>query len=308
MNSRSLAETETTLSSPETARAAEVPARTFYWSVRRELWENRSIVVAPLAVALVGLLGFAIGSLNLPERRRALLLLDPAGQRAALERPYDVVAMILLLTSFLVGLVYCLDALHGERRDRGILFWKSLPVSDRTTVLSKAFIPLGVLPALTFAVIVGMQLIMVLWSGAVVLLNGLPALEWTHLPLPLHSLFLLYGLVVLALWHAPLYGWLLLISGWARRAPYLWVVLPPLAISVLEKTAFNSSRFASLLKDRMVGGIERAFAFDARGNIDTLAQLTPGRFLSSPGLWIGLAFAALFLAGAVRLRRARGPI
>ena len=57
---------------------------------------------------------------------------------------------------------YCLDALYGERRDRSILFWKSLPVSDLTTVLSKASIPIVVLPLLTFAVTVATQLIMLL--------------------------------------------------------------------------------------------------------------------------------------------------
>src|SRR5438132_13703895 len=128
------------------APAAESPTRPLYWSIRRELWENRSIYIAPLVVAGVFLLGVLISMVYLPERRRATLLLDPAAQRAAIERPYDVGAILLILTAFLVGVFYCLDALHGERRDRSILFWKSLPVSDLTTVLSKASIPLVVLP------------------------------------------------------------------------------------------------------------------------------------------------------------------
>ena len=41
---------------------------------------------------------------------------------------------------------------------------------------------------------------------------------------------------------------------------------------------------------------------------DPMTHLTPGNFLSSPGLWIGLAIAAAFLAAAVRLRRYREPI
>jgi len=121
------------------------------------------------------------------------------------------------------------------------------------------------------------------------------------------SLILLYGLVALALWHAPIYGWLLLISSWARRTTFLWAVLPFLAIGVLEKIAFNSSHFASLLKYRFMGHLAEAFVFDARG-VHSLAQLTPGKFLSTPGLWIGLVSAAIFLAAAVRLRRYREPI
>ena len=130
--------------------------------MRRELWENRSIYIAPLIVAAVQVFGFAISTIGLAERRRAVLLLDPAKQRAAIEPPYDIAAMMMIFTVFIVGVFYCLDALHGERRDRSILFWKSLPVSDLTTVLSKAIIPLAVLPMISFAMVVCVQLIMVL--------------------------------------------------------------------------------------------------------------------------------------------------
>ena len=141
--------------------------RPFYWSVWRELWENRSIYIAPLIVAVVQVFGFAISTIGLAERRRAVLLLDPAKQRAAIEEPYDMAAMMMIFTVFIVGVFYCLDALHGERRDRSILFWKSLPVSDLTTVLSKVTIPLVVLPLIAFAIIVCVQLIMLLMTSVV---------------------------------------------------------------------------------------------------------------------------------------------
>src|SRR5438067_9853481 len=158
------------------------PTRPLYWSIRRELWENRSIYIAPVVVAAVFLLAVLISMVHLPERRRATLLLDPAHQQAAIEKPYDIAAILLILTAFLVGVFYCLDALHGERRDRSILFWKSLPVSDLTTVLSKASIPLVVLPLLTFTITVAMQLIMLLLSSAVLLGSGLNvATLWTQL-------------------------------------------------------------------------------------------------------------------------------
>jgi ABC-2 type transport system permease protein len=285
--------------------------RPLYWSVRRELWENRSIYIAPLVAAAVVLFGFAISTIGLPERRRAVLLLDLVQQRARIEEPYDAAAMMLMLTAFIVGVFYCLDALYGERRDRSILFWKSLPVSDFTTVLSKASIPLVVLPLVTFAIIVATQLVMLLLSNAILLMNGLSPATPDQLPLFQSTLVLLYGLTVLALWHAPLYGWLLLVSAWSRRATFLWAVLPLLAVMAVEKIAFNTSYFASLLKYRFVGGIAEAFAFKPQTRhpmIESLAQLTPGNFLSTPGLWIGLAFAAAFLAAAIWLRRYREPI
>jgi ABC-2 type transport system permease protein len=299
--------TEFSVDSHAIAPQAMSATRPMYWSVRRELWENRSIYIAPLVVAAVVLFGFSISTIGMPHRRRAVLMLHPAQQGATIGIPYDVAATMLIVTAMIVGAFYCLDALYGERRDRSILFWKSLPVSDLTTVLSKASIPLLVLPLLIFAIIVTTQFIMLLWSSAVLLPSGLAATTWTRFNLFRQSLILLYGLIALSLWHAPIYGWLLLVSSWARRATFLWAVLPFLAIGVLERLAFNSSHFASLLKYRFMGHLGKAFVFDARG-VHSLAQLTPGKFLSTPGLWVGLAFAAIFLAAAVRLRRYREPI
>jgi ABC-2 type transport system permease protein len=289
--------------------------RPMYWSVRRELWENRSVYIAPLAGAGVAMLGFFIGLFGLPRCVRATTEMDPAEKFLMLVMPYGHTGWLLLMTSFVVGVFYSLDALHGERRDRSILFWKSLPVSDLTTVLSKASIPLVVLPALAFGITVVTQLIMVLISTAVLLLSGIsPVTLWRQLPLFQMELVMLYGVIVLALGQAPLFALLLLISGWARRTAFLWAVLPPLAICAVEKFAFNTKHFASLLGYLITGGSANAFNFRTPNGppVDAhfipLAQITPGRFLSSPGLWIGLVFAAVFLAAAVRLRRYREPI
>jgi ABC-2 type transport system permease protein len=279
----------------------------FYWSVRRELWENRSVYIAPLIVAMVVLFGFLVSTIGLPERRRAVLLLDPAKARAAIEMPYNVAAMMLIFTAFIVGVFYCLDALNGERRDRSILFWKSLPVSDLTTLLSKATIPLVVLPLVTFAIIVATQVVMLLWTSVLLIAHGMsPASTWTNFSLFQQSLILLYGLVAIALWHAPIYGWALLVSGWARRATFLWAVVPFLAIGFFEKITFGTSHFASMLKNRLMGFAPEAFAFNLH-SIES-PQLTPGKYLSAPGLWLGLIFAAVFIAAAIRLRRYRGPL
>ncbi len=112
------------------ASAALSPTRPIYWSIRRELWESRSIYIAPLCVAAVFLFGFLISTISLPGKMRSLSALDPAHQRQAIAMPYDMAAGLLMLTAMLVGAFYCLDALHGERRNRSILFWKSLPVSE----------------------------------------------------------------------------------------------------------------------------------------------------------------------------------
>jgi ABC-2 type transport system permease protein len=300
---------------PESAGVSDpgyrpAPQRPFYWSVWRELWENRSIYIAPLVAAAVILFGFLISMIHLPNKMRATLALDPASQHEALAEPYDAAAGLLMGTALLVGVFYCLDALHGERRDRSILFWKSLPVSDLTTVLSKASIPLIVLPLLTFAITVVTQWLMLLLSTVVLLMSGVSAATlWTQLSLFQMSLLLFYHLLTVhVLWHAPIYAWLLLVSGWARRAAFLWAALPLVAIYIVEKIAFNTSRFLAMLVHRLSGGGAEAVTAPGSFPMDPMTHLTPGNFLISPGLWIGLAVAATFLAAAVRLRRNQGPI
>src|SRR6266436_1715271 len=146
-----------------------IPAtRRLYWSIRRELWEHRSIYVAPLAAAAVFLFGFLIA---LPHHMRGVKTLDQAHK--VLDTPYELAAGLIMGTAFIVGIFYSLDALYGERRDRSILFWKSLPVSDLTTVLSKLTIPLVILPFLSFAIAVATQFVMLLLSSVALLGSGL---------------------------------------------------------------------------------------------------------------------------------------
>ena len=285
--------------------------RPFLWSVRREIWENRSIYIAPLIVAVVQVFGFLVSTNGLAERRRAVLSLAPAIQRARITEPYDLVAMLMILTVFIVGVFYCLDALYGERRDRSILFWKSLPVSDLTAVLGKASIPFLILPAIAFLAIVCTQLLMLAATSLVLVAHHLsPATTFEYFSLPFKMVVLLYGLIVIALWHAPIYGWLLLVSGWVRRAAFLWAILPFFAVGVFEKVTFNTSYLAQMLENRLLGFAPGAFAFDPHGkeSIHSFTQLTPEKYLSTPGLWLGLVFAVAFLAIAVRLRRYRGPL
>jgi ABC-2 type transport system permease protein len=285
-----------------------IPAsRRIYWSVRRELWEVRAIYLAPLAVAALFLLGFLISAIHAPIQMRDAMALDPMRHQELVQQPYTFAAFFLMAISFIVAMFYCLDALYGERRDRSILFWKSLPVSDLITVLAKASVPVLILPLVTFAVTLVTQIIMLLLSSAVMLARGQNvATLWSHLPLFQMSLMLLFHLVAIhGIQFAPIYCWILLVSGWARRAPLLWVVLPPLAIGVAEKVAFNTHHFASLLGYLFGGAPEIATGKMAMAPL-TLRAL--GEFLTYPGLWIGLVLTAAFLAAAVRLRRYREPI
>jgi ABC-2 type transport system permease protein len=288
--------------------------RPLYWSVRREVWENRSIYIAPLAAAAVYLFGFLIGLFWVPASMHGMMALHSTPLLIALAMPYAHASMLLMLTGFLVGIFYSLDALHGERRDRSILFWKSLPVSDLTTVLSKASIPLVILPVLVFVITVALQVAMRLLNTAVLILSGHGAAGAWTLPMFEMQVVSLYGLAVLALWHAPIYCWFLLVSGWARRAAFLWAVLPLIVIGAFELIAFRTAHFGLMMQDRVFGFAAAAFDLKDKNGVPIdahfipLTQLAPGRFLSNPSLWLGLIVAAAFLAAAVRLRRYQGPL
>jgi len=300
----------TTVDSPEVASQLSSPTRPMYWSIRREIWENRSIYAAPVVTACIMLFGVFISIFTLPHRISAAME-NPGKLHGVVEMPYDMTAGLILVTAFLVGVFYCLDALYGERRDRSILFWKSLPVSDRTTVLAKAAIPLVVLPLFSYVLILVTQFIIVILY-TIALLGHAQALAafYSNLKFFQLSVALLYGFIAIALWHAPVYCWLLLVSGWAKRATFLWAVMPFLAIGVFVKIAFDSPSFFTFLGNRLVGWFGKAFIAPQKGapHLDPLAAMTPGTLLSTPSLWIGLLFAALCLAAAVRMRRYREPI
>jgi ABC-2 type transport system permease protein len=303
------------VSSPVFARPAADPApipwwRLLYWSVRRELWENRSIYIAPLAVAPLALVGLVINAFHLPAQVRASAGAAPMKLHDTMQQPYDIVAALLMATTLIVAVVYSLDALYGERRDRSILFWKSLPVSDTITVLAKASIPILILPLIGFVVTVVLQLAMAVISSAILAASGLSVSAfWEQLSFGRMSFLLLYHLVAVhGLSWAPFFGWMLLVSAWARRAPFVWALLPPVAIGIVERIAFNTSHFGAMLGSRLSGSA--SVVTRAPGHMPTdpmTTHITAGRFLASPGFLIGVLLAALFLAAAVRLRRYQAP-
>ena len=284
--------------------------RPLLWSLRRELWEHRSVVLAPLAVAALVLVASSIAVATLPRRIAALASPDAAALRALVTKPFGMAPAPIMLACFLVGAFYALDALYGERRDRSILFWKSLPVSDRTAVLAKALVPLAVLPLIAFLLsVVTFWLLLLVGTAAFPAQGASPAVPWSQVAFVQEPLVMIYGLTVHSVWFAPIYGWLLLVSSWARRAPLLWAVLPPFAVVALERLAFGTSTFGALLEHRVTGAMTLAFAPETEETlIHPLTWLAPAGFLGAPGTWLGLLATAAFLAAAIRLRRRREPL
>jgi len=168
-------------------------------------------------------------------------------------------------------------------------------------------IPLVILPVVTFLITIATQLIMLLITSAYLSMHGQSAAAlWTLPWLRMTAGLFHHLLTVHSLYYAPIFGWLLLVSAWAKRLPFLWAFLPLAAIGVIEKIVFNTQLFAGMLSSRISGGMDMDPAKESRMMMPWPSH--PLDFLSKPGLWIGLALAAIFVAGAVRLRRYRDPI
>jgi ABC-2 type transport system permease protein len=311
-------------SAPQAVAAPTAPrGRPYLWSVRRELWENHSTWIAPLAAAGFVLFGFTISLVHKPHSMKALASLSPDKQMALRFAPFGIVAAALILTTVVVGIFYCLGTLYNERRDRSILFWKSMPVSDLTTVLAKATIPLVILPAVAFVIVCATQLVMLLFNSLALASHQTELTQlWSTVPLFRLWGIILYALVTLTLWHAPLYGYFLALSAWVKKGPFLWAVLPPIALSVFERLAFDTSYVSSLVRDRLFGSFGAAFtggsghmsfgdektAVAAHSGNFHLPVPDPTKFVTTPGLWIGLVVAVALVALAAWQRRRREPI
>jgi ABC-2 type transport system permease protein len=289
------------------------PFRRYYWSVRREVWEHRGVFIAPTAVA-----GFVIVAVIIAAFRGVLgfsadMVVNVNGveRHPTMNMAFNPAMTAIMGVAFLASIFYCLSALHNERRDRSVLFWKSLPVSDTTTVMAKTTIPLVALPIFTMALVVVTHIVILLIVAVAQLVGGRSgAAVWEGGGLPQMWGTTFYHMVTIhVLWYAPIYAYyLMMVSAWAKRAPILWAVLPPVAAGIVEKIAFNSDHVFSLLRDRFNGDPANAMTNTKGMMFGAMTQLTPLQFLASPGLWIGLAVAVVFLFAAVRLRRWQGII
>ncbi len=240
--------------------------------IRREFWEHRALWIAPLSVAGLLLLFAIIGKVSfdsslaaLPEQRRALFGVFMA-----------YAAIPQFLTMGIITWMYAGDCLYTERKDRSILFWKSMPVSDALTVLAKvlvvtAIVPLGiyVVSAVTTLLMSGIYLARA-WQD-----NAGDAF-WdagTWLRIQWISLIATVGAV---LWYAPITAYLLLVSAWARRSVWLWVFLPPLILAMIEHFALGSNHLWNIL------------AYRGDGLFSQSNLMTQGAISAPPGSKTGL--------------------
>jgi len=292
--------------------------------VKREFWEHRALWVTPLAIAVVLVLGTAFFG----QFRLDIVGGPPPGTRSEPGQPLALFELALLgvsvpfyIAAGILASVYLLDCLYAERRDRSILFWKSLPVSDAATVLVKFIVGLVIVPLGAFT---ASAVTSVLIAGLLGLRNhavgivGVPI--WDTVSWLRTQGVMLYGLIAALFWYAPYAAYLMLASAWARRSVYAWAFIPPILLALLERMLFGTNFVGGIVQRGFGEVMHLAFRLNRQIDINVgdvigpprggvgrrlVQPLDPSALLSSPQLWLGLAAAALMIWGAVRLRRYR---
>jgi ABC-2 type transport system permease protein len=305
------------------------------WLIRREVWENRSLWIAPLVIAGVILITAAFGGIHVGDHGKFSMgwqsdsgldisEADRESIRSAMAdsplKDKQIVYAITLSTFTAVQLFsmvivlffYLLDSLLAERKDRSILFWKSLPVSDAEVVLSKLLTAAVVLPLFVLVVSSVLQVLFALvWSVRFSDSElGEMLMAWdAEIWIKLQVAFVLV-IVTAVLWYLPLIAYLLLVSAWARRNAFLWAVLPPLAILAIENMILGSNHFGEFLGRRLIGVfdlIERSIGSVHGSGMVSVSEVlrAVSGVVSSYETWLGALAAAAMIFATIRIRRYR---
>jgi ABC-2 type transport system permease protein len=280
--------------------------RAFPILIRRELWEHRVLWMGPIVFAGLFLIvcitlgGALISSIQIKDAH-SLGLTQP-GSQAFIATQVASTALLYFLMS-VVTFTYLADCLFAERKDRSILFWKSLPVSDAETVLSKLVVALVVVPIgvylVTLVANVLVFLVLSIWVRGNALFS--PYMQWDTLAWLKLQGMMLSSLPVLILWYAPIAAYQLFISAWAKSNVLLWTVLPPIALSIGERMTFQTWYIGKFI----LGW----FLFNPPGGHEPAGGLWSGfgtfQLLATPALWIGVIVAAALIFATIRIRRLR---
>jgi ABC-2 type transport system permease protein len=293
--------------------------------IQREIWEHRAIYIVPAVIATLLTLMTVTGQIQVTMHDKIVnltivFLSNVTDQERSVI--FDIVlglmAIIFSMAMWAVTVFYCLDALYAERKDKSILFWRSLPITDAETVISKLLIALLVIPLITLAVVLATDLVILLIMSVWVAIQGGDAghLIWNSVSLFDSWIAISFFVLALPLWLAPFVGWFLFVSGFVKRMPLMLAFLPIFILPMLEAMTSQTTVFWDALFVRTVtpplfegGGIvemlQNGELRRAAESIDLMGAINFGKFLSSPGLWTGLIVCGLLTTAAIYVRRYR---
>jgi ABC-2 type transport system permease protein len=284
------------------------------WLIRREFWENRAIWLIPAVFGALLIVAALFGHVGLPD------LNSPIEHRDFNAIFLVVFGMMFYAVMSVYSTWYLLDCLYADRKDRSILFWKSLPISDTKTVLSKLVIALIVIP-LVYFVAADLTALIVAIIFSIRVHSTIGGALW-HVDLWLQMQILwLYATVVTAIWFLPLAGWLMAVSAWAKRAVILWSILPPLVLYIIERWFLGTNYIGRLIAHRLSGlpavslSPGGGHSWQAPDGSDHLKLpdsvfdfINPAYFFTRPETWIGAAVGVALIVVAIQLRMRRTEI
>jgi ABC-2 type transport system permease protein len=316
--------------------------KTFTWLLKREYWEHKgaffwtpivvgAIMVSVIAVSFVSALsglkgGKRIFGVDISSLVNGVSTADKAELAQRFTASYPAFSMPIFIALAFCIFFFCLNALFDERKDRSVLFWKSLPTSDGATVLSKVTMALFVAPIIALAVAIGTSIVLVLFSCIGAAIAGLNVFaevlgsSATYLaPLKLIGMLPIY-----ALWALPTVGWLLMVSAWARSKPFLWAVGVPVMAGILvtwfnrllgmgwDMAWFWNDIIGRLLVSVLPGSWLESTPRSSRDGFNAGAEPNLGDLfvqswhtLGGVNIWIGAALGIAMIYAAIRLRRWR---
>jgi ABC-2 type transport system permease protein len=284
------------------------------WLIRREFWENRAIWVIPAVFGALLILAALFGQVSIPKLNSQAEMHEAAGAFQVIVGAMFYVVMSVYATWYL------LDCLYADRRDRSILFWKSLPLSDARTVLIKLLVAMILIPLVYFVAADATALIAAFILSIRARASLGSALWQADVWWDIQVLWL-YCVVVTAIWYLPIAGWLMLVSAWAKRAVMLWSVLPPLVAYIFERVFFGTHVIGHTLTRRLMGlpmvafnGAKHVWT-QGSGVVDNNGLpvrvwnlINPSGFFTSAETWIGAAVGIVLIVGAIQLRMRRSEI
>jgi ABC-2 type transport system permease protein len=294
--------------------------------IRREIWEHRAIYVTPVSIAVIVSLLALTGMVTVSafDEHVNMALFTASSVAGDAERATALTVFFLGTSSvFLFALAilttfYTLDSLYAERKDKSILFWRSLPITDAETVVSKLLTAVFVLPLVTVATIVVTNLVNLLITTVWVLIRGGDAMHliWGSAPLFDNWLAALIITLASAIWMSPLIGWFLFVSAFSKRSPLLMAFMPLIIIPIIEYMFFRSKIFATAVFGRgemlpLFREMDLKLFFDeermrvSEEAVGLLTHLDVGRFVLSPSVWAGVVVCGLFVTAAIYVRRYR---